>query len=67
MTYKEVPVDWKPVFHLYYHTKYGKIEGIDPDKIQSPVYKLKKLYPLEASKEIWEHVMALLVSLQKSF
>lgn len=60
MTHKDVQLDWRPVFNLYFQAKYGKLENVDGEKIQNAVYKLKRFYPVEQAKEIWEEVSRLL-------
>ncbi|CAI4233051.1 unnamed protein product [Auanema sp. JU1783] len=51
---KDLELDWKPVYNVYYEAKYGKAEEVEPEKIGTATWKLNRFYPLTATKEIWE-------------
>lgn len=54
-SYKELPLDWEPLFNLYYGANYGKLE-LDGKGLRNSVFRMKRFYKPTDAPKIWEKI-----------
>ncbi|VDM52991.1 unnamed protein product [Angiostrongylus costaricensis] len=60
LSYKELSLDWEPLFNLYYGANYGKLEEVDGKELRNPVFRLKRFYKPTDTPEIWDRIQVYL-------
>ncbi|XGW27629.1 hypothetical protein V3C99_007881 [Haemonchus contortus] len=56
LTYKELELDWMPVYELYYGASYGKLEEVEGKNLRNAVFRLKRFYKPSESPKIWDKI-----------